>query len=50
MNKILITAMISLILSGCGEKTASDTVLEFMNTENTALLSSSKIENAHLTA
>ncbi|MGE1854994.1 hypothetical protein ACMFGU_12545 [Morganella morganii] len=44
MNKILITAMISLILSGCGEKTASDTVLEFMNTENTALLSSSKIE------
>ncbi|OBU11686.1 hypothetical protein [Morganella psychrotolerans] len=44
MSKILITAIISLILSGCGEKTASDTVLEFMNTENTALLSSSKIE------
>lgn len=44
MNKMLITAMISLILSGCGEKTASDTVLEFMNTENTALLSHSKIE------
>lgn len=44
MNKILITAMISLVLSGCGEKTASDTVLEFMKTGNTELLSSSKIE------
>lgn len=32
------------LLAGCGEKTASDTVLEFINTENTDLLSHSKIE------